>query len=353
MPIGTARFAKLGIEGASLWVGESFEQDPRIQAIVADPTAALLFPSADATDLREAKPGEIRTLVVVDGTWPLARKLIRLTPSLQKLRKVRFEPSRESNYRIRAEPAAHCVSTIEAVVEAMGLLEGDVSKFTPILGAFERMVDIQIERRDARTGPGRRRIRKTPKKAKPPAVPPELLARHDDLVVVYCEANAHPCENKVKIPAEVAHLVAERLSTGERLELIRKPHRPMAFATPMHTGLSTETLEGGLDNAEFESRLRAFFKPTDLACAWGPFLIQLLRENEHPTFPLLDVRLASARVLKKRAGGIEAAGAELAAGTPSAPWAAGRAGLRIEALTRVTRHLLEMARNPQVTSEAS
>ena len=69
-----------------------------------------------------------------------------------------FEPDRPSEYRIRREPRAEYVSTIEAVVQALAALEGDRERFAPLLAPFRAMVDAQLGYA-ARSSGGRRRLR--------------------------------------------------------------------------------------------------------------------------------------------------------------------------------------------------
>src|SRR6185295_8602021 len=149
-------------------------------------------------------------LVVIDGTWPQAKKLLKLNPALLQLPRVGLRPRRPSNYRIRSEPAEHCLST----------LEGDEARFHPMLRAFDRMVDYQLEGHAARVGPSRskrRRVRARRQWA------PEVSRHLEALVLVHGEANAPPFEAKERFPPELVHLAAVRPSTGERLELLLSP----------------------------------------------------------------------------------------------------------------------------------
>src|SRR6185437_11532742 len=84
------------------------------------------------------------TLVVVDGTWSQARKLVRLNPAMAALPRYAFRPSRPSEYRIRREPSEECVSTLEALIHVLGVLEGDRERFLPMMLPFRAMVDAQV-----------------------------------------------------------------------------------------------------------------------------------------------------------------------------------------------------------------
>ena len=335
--IGTARMAHLALPQSTFVRGVSFDGDPRIEAIANDPQAAILFPSPDAADLRSI--AELpRTLVVVDGTWSQARKLVQRNAVLQRLPRVRFTPTRPGNYRIRKEPAAHCLSTIEAVVEALGILEGAPDRFAPMLRAFEQMIDLQIAHAATRTSPPRRRLPRT-RPPKPPPIPPELLERRADLVLAYSEANAHPAGIEPHIPAELIHLVADRPSTGEKFEALLAPRRALAESTPHHIGIPRERIVAGEPLESVRERWNAFLRPDDLLATWGFFGLDLLRDAQLQERPVIDLRHSVCRLLGRRPGGIEAAAEVLGAGGPKPSFAQGRAGLRIESLARVLREL--------------
>ncbi len=161
--IGTARMASLCLPNAKLVVGVHLDDDPNVVAALGDPArpAVLLWPGPDALDLAVAPPPGPVTLVVVDGTWSLAKKLVRVNPRIAALPRYALTPSEPSQYRIRREPRAECLSTIEAIHEALGTLEGDVSRFRPMLAPFRAMIDAQIDHEERVHGHRHRRVRRT------------------------------------------------------------------------------------------------------------------------------------------------------------------------------------------------
>jgi DTW domain-containing protein YfiP len=107
--------------------------------------AALLFPGPDALPPAAFRASPPSTLIVPDGTWTTARKLLELNPFLQALPRIGFEPSHPSRYhRVRREPAEHCVSTIEAVAQALGELEGDPERFARLLVPLGNLLSAQV-----------------------------------------------------------------------------------------------------------------------------------------------------------------------------------------------------------------
>src|SRR5690242_398081 len=83
--IGTARMAHLSLPNSELHLGVSFEDHPRVRALCAEEGTALLFPGDGATDPATLRGRAPRTVVVVDGTWSQARKLLKQNPFLKAL----------------------------------------------------------------------------------------------------------------------------------------------------------------------------------------------------------------------------------------------------------------------------
>jgi hypothetical protein len=272
----------------------------------------------------------------VDGTWPLAKKVVKTNPVLASLPRIGFTPRRPSNYRIRAEPAEHCVSTIEAVVEVLGALEGgDPARFDAMLHPFEFMVDTQLENQSHRNDPPRRRVYKAP--WRPPLELRGLAEELPRLVLLYAEANAHPLADD--IPPELVHLVACRPSTGERFEAILSPRQPLARSTPLHTELPEGAIRAGEDRESAMARFEAFLRPDDVLAVWTTYALDLLWRDGVTRRPAANIRLVAARALKGKAGGVEQAVPLLGAEALTL-WAPGRAGRRIQALEAVARELI-------------
>ncbi|HVE83425.1 MAG TPA: tRNA-uridine aminocarboxypropyltransferase [Myxococcales bacterium] len=328
--IGTARLAHLALANSELHVGVDF------QGVELSGDAALLFPSEGANDLaRLSRPPS--TLVVIDGTWPQAKKLLKLNPALQRLPRVGLRPRRPSNYRIRREPAEHCLSTVEAVAEVLSSLEGDEARFDPMLRAFDRMVDRQLEGRETRLGPRRtkrRRVRAARQWA------PEASRHLDALVLVHGEANAPPFESVERFPPELVHLAALRPATGERLELVVAPRSPLGDSIPRYLELSREQLLAGLPAAEALRAWRAFAGEDAVLGAWGTFAVELLRALGDAPRTSIDLRQGTIRALRgQKPGGVERA-ASLLTGQAVTPAARGRCGRRMACLEMVLQGLL-------------
>mgnify|MGYP003449863359 FL=1 len=143
--LNTARLAALGLVNGELQVGEQFAD---LASWLADPAyqACLLFPGDDAQPLATvAASASARPLLLVvpDGTWRKARKLLYLNPLLAALPRVCLPTGLESRYRLRKAPMAGALSTLEAIVVALEALEAPQS-FAALLQPFEALIDGQI-----------------------------------------------------------------------------------------------------------------------------------------------------------------------------------------------------------------
>ncbi|ROM71390.1 DTW domain-containing protein [Pseudomonas brassicacearum] len=141
--LNTARLAALGLSNAELIVGEVFEDLPRL---LDQPgyQARLLFPGDEAQPLQAYGPSDEPILLVVpDGTWRKARKLLHLNPLLAALPRVTLAEGGVSRYRLRKAPGPGALSTVEAIVQALQTLEAPTS-FEPLLRPFEALIEGQI-----------------------------------------------------------------------------------------------------------------------------------------------------------------------------------------------------------------
>lgn len=138
--LNTARLVALGLSTAQLRVGERFD-DLRDDGV----RSYLLFPGEDAVPLATlAASAEPIRLIVPDGTWRKARKLLHLNPGLASLPRVALPEGLASRYRLRKAPQPGALSTLEAVVVALNALEGE-GRYDALLRPFEAMIEAQIE----------------------------------------------------------------------------------------------------------------------------------------------------------------------------------------------------------------
>ena len=344
MPVGTARMASLCLPSSELHVGADFRGTPLLVGLAADRErpAVLLYPGEGAIDIGVSPPDGPVTLVVVDGTWSHARKLVRTHPELAALPRYTFVPAKPSEYQIRREPDESYVSTIEALVYVLGALERDPERFTSLLVPFRAMVSAQLGYAEKSTGPRHKRRRK---RARGPRGPAILRERAPDLVCVAAEANGWPFghPNRMNEVGELVHWLARRVASGETFEAVIAPRGELAPSTPAHIGLTLEQLRAGVSLEAFLVAWRAFLRESDVLCAWGDHPMRLLASVGGATSPEpLDLRHV-VRVLENRhLGTLEAFHATLGVGANVD--ATNRGARRVAMITDVTQKLVERAR---------
>lgn len=345
VPINTARIASLCLPEAEVHVGVSFTDDAFLRK--SERPVALLWPDADAIDVELAPPTAPITLVVVDGTWSQAKKVVRTSPVLRSLPRYAFRPDAPSDYRIRREPRDDYVSTIEALVHVLGVLERDRERFLPMLAPFRAMVDAQIEFARRRVGPRRALLRKRVRTARDDAALPELLrAREADLVCVIGESSAWPYDaaERSTLPDELIQWTACRPATGETFDSIVAPLRPLAPKAPFHTEIDEATITSGISRGELMDRWARFLRPSDVLCTWGHYAASLFDAagGELPA-SRVDLRVAARTHSRARVGTMEDYRKRL--GLPAAePLARGRAGRRLADLCAIALTLSAGAR---------
>jgi DTW domain-containing protein YfiP len=343
MPIGTARMAALCLSNAEIHTGIRFGGSDVLRRALHDPERppVLLYPGEGATDICADPPRTPVTLVVLDGTWWQARKLLRLNPELAALPRYAFRPPAPSEYRIRREPHPSYTSTIEALVHVLGPLEGDGARFRAMLEPFRAMVETQLAFR-AQPGGGRH-LRAPPRPAPPRPVPALVRERAADLVCVVAEANAWPSrsvERSSIYPDELVRWTACRLVSGESIDLVVAPRHPMAAATPTHIGLARATLEGGLPCDVAHARWSAFARETDVMCEWGHYGGKLFAASGG-WLPegRLDLREVARELAGGKVGSLEELAARVCADRQPLP-GEGRAPIRLGMLAAIVRQLM-------------
>ena len=114
---GTARIALLALPDAVLVEYGRSPLEPALTPLLG-PSPALLYPDGAAPC--EQPPD---TIVVVDGSWSQARHMMVRSPVLRRLPRLVLPPS-DPLPRLRVAPHPGGLSTLEALVRAIGVVEG-------------------------------------------------------------------------------------------------------------------------------------------------------------------------------------------------------------------------------------
>lgn len=251
-PLGTVRMARLALQQVEVRECGPRDTEAMARATAAWPAgAALLFPGPQARELGELPPPERpRALVVLDGTWHQAKTLYRASKALQALPHVALTPPRPSQYQIRREPQRNYVSTLEAIVHALQILEPETDNLNALEEAFLRMIAHHVHPANSRQ-PRPRKARAP----KPLPLPQALREPLQNLVVGYAEMATCPTD-----PSQRAALVwsAVKPATGETFwQALRTPFQ-VSPAHLAHMGLTGQHLAQAI-------------APEELARTWERF----------------------------------------------------------------------------------
>jgi DTW domain-containing protein YfiP len=145
----TGRLAARMLEGAEMRVLPR-TQAPEPDAPLPEGRRLLLFPRGDARVLApEDAAGERVVLLVPDGTWSQARRMIHRAPVLAGAEFVTIPPAAPSRYRLRTPTRDGALCTLEAIAYALGILEG-VTVETALLAALDDFVARSLAARAGR-----------------------------------------------------------------------------------------------------------------------------------------------------------------------------------------------------------
>ena len=147
----SARLLHLCLPRSRMVVGEVFD-DAALRALMPESRyTVLLYPPMQYPDHASpatldpqqiADPANVR-MVVLDATWRKSRKMLHLSPALQRLPRLALDAMPQGRYTIRKAHQPGQLSTLEATCAALVQLEGDAARWQPLLAAFDRFVSQQ------------------------------------------------------------------------------------------------------------------------------------------------------------------------------------------------------------------
>src|SRR5690606_26195468 len=159
--IATGTLSHLILENSYLLPGCDYSEDETVNHLVNDSSnfCVVLYPGRESLNLSEMTLKQKSSLVrcgrklvvfVVDGTWASARHTMRLSSNLKHLPRVSFTNDARSKFRVRKQPKAECLATVEAIyrtIELMGESQGydlDSRSHDNLLEVFDFIVENQI-----------------------------------------------------------------------------------------------------------------------------------------------------------------------------------------------------------------
>ncbi|XP_065559875.1 tRNA-uridine aminocarboxypropyltransferase 2-like [Artemia franciscana] len=146
----TIPMLKLGLQHGMCTIirGKKFNSNRfHENGISLDPkSTVLLYPGRDSKNIYEAAVELDRpyTIILIDGTWAQANAIYNISPVLHYLTKVTLKIDGFSEYVIRTQPSASCLSSVETAAIALSVLENDDSIKTKLLAPLRTLCDFQL-----------------------------------------------------------------------------------------------------------------------------------------------------------------------------------------------------------------
>lgn len=273
-PFNTARIVQQALRHCQIIVDHN--QRLAAHSLPIQASAGLLYPRANAPLLTELTAAERPDqLVIIDGTWHQAKTIVRDVPQLRDMPCYRLAPSTPGQYRIRREPNAQSLSTLEATVAALRALEPDTVGLDQLLSAFHQMVKGQLEHPAGHVTWRQNNQRQSGSRHLPHA----LLQNAGNLVVAYGESTPGRFGPRTATPSPV-NWVAQRLGTAERFSCRLRQQPPLSDATLQHMRLSAADFDVAISQEEFCQRWNQFLRRHDVLIVYHPRTCQLLQHIE-------------------------------------------------------------------------
>jgi len=168
--LGTGRLTHLCLKNSEILLGVDFTEDQRVNLLIKDPAyyPVILYPGENSTNISEfhfhdSIPDTRKILVfVIDASWTLAKKMLKLSINLQALPKIHFRPQGPSQYVIKQQPHEYCLSTIESVyflleeLDRLGIEECR-GQHRSLLETLDKICRLQVECTNDTALPGYRK----------------------------------------------------------------------------------------------------------------------------------------------------------------------------------------------------
>jgi DTW domain-containing protein len=115
----SARIAALALPNCEIL--EHGEEDSGRTEVPTGPGTWLLYPGGAAPAPGATLP---ERLIVLDGSWRQARRMLIRLPELHRLPRLSLAPPAQGSARLRTPPSPEGMATLEAIAHAVEFLEG-------------------------------------------------------------------------------------------------------------------------------------------------------------------------------------------------------------------------------------
>ncbi len=145
LPSNTARLAHKSLINSEIRInGRIGDQLSPSGLIEEGRQSLLLYPSAHAAELNTNFVSNLQgpvNLIVPDGRWRQTQKFARRELALAGIPHVKVPTGAPSQYRLRTQPNATSLCTLEAIARALGLIESRAAQVQ-----LETLLSVMVER---------------------------------------------------------------------------------------------------------------------------------------------------------------------------------------------------------------
>ena len=158
--MGTGRISLAMLENSQMIMGVDFTLDEEVNSIISNPDniCFTMYPGEKSLNVSEHDVSDLKTAIalkknlivfLIDGTWPCAKKMMRLSKNIRNLPRLSFTANHTSIFEIKEQPADFCLSTLESIhffiqeCNRRGL-ESTSGEEDQMLVVFKEMIKFQI-----------------------------------------------------------------------------------------------------------------------------------------------------------------------------------------------------------------
>lgn len=138
------------LEGAEMRVRGALGKSCSLEDLLRPEAGAVLLFNDPGARLLDSVTAPVRTLVVADGSWRQAGRMVRRDRVLRQLPQVYLPLGQPSRYRLRGSPRPGDLCTLESTARALEVLEGDAGP--EIRRSLESVLEVKVEATLGRCG---------------------------------------------------------------------------------------------------------------------------------------------------------------------------------------------------------
>ncbi|MGZ9899726.1 tRNA-uridine aminocarboxypropyltransferase [Shewanella gaetbuli] len=142
----SVRLMPLVLANMQIVVGETAADFTELRQYLAQANKPvyIIYPSETSQTVQQSGAQADAIIVLLDGTWRKAYRILQLNPWLQQYPALHLEVEHASQYVIRKAKRADSLSTLEAAAFMLSSLDKQLDT-SPLLNVFDAMVNLRLQ----------------------------------------------------------------------------------------------------------------------------------------------------------------------------------------------------------------